>query len=304
MSFKNKITKAAAMAAYKISSHAPTIKYVGGVALILVGTVWTAVKASKVSDTNEACTNDISSARSVTEKKGKALVGAYLRCAGRYIKHFGPSVAVELVGLGLVNSSRKDILKSNAALAALLANHQKEFTQYRQRVADLIGEAQEEALYLGIEKDQIEYQNEKTGKMVKEKVSVIDEPKGLYTMMYDESSSHFDPNGSLEEDLVEIEGIEAYYNRQLQDIKGLVRLNDVRFSLGLPMLDELEGVGWFYNPDAKDGRENCVMLKPTLVYRRYSDGSKNPRGVYLLNPNVDGLISGQLQTGFKEETLA
>lgn len=200
---------------------------------------------------------------------------------------------------------RKELSAATMAYATLLET----FTQYRRKVAEVIGEEKEQEIAAGYTMKEIV--DEATGKV--EKVPVVDPQANLsqYGFWFDEG--HFDKESgewawrNMTHDRnklvnrMKVVELEEKYTRQLRTV-GYAWLEDVAIDFGIDP-DEAKkwhDIGWIW----KEGDENRVEFgvletKWQLpVNKGFCDDSCSQNKCFI-NPNVDGYI-GFVRDDFKK----
>lgn len=210
-------------------------------------------------------------------------------------KAYTPSVIFMAAGTTSICAShgllRVRYTKAVTAYGALAAS----FMEYRGRVREEIGEAREEELYYGTEKETISVkitQKDGSQKTVRKKVDIRTR-NGLSPY-----AQKFDPKYALDTDnpyFVDafIQRVESNMNDNL--MKGShVYLNDIRKELYLDRDDIGQLVGWLYDPHKfKDGeRDNYIRIIKKNIYVPNADGGYDTE--VWLDFNVDGVIFGKL----------
>lgn len=200
---------------------------------------------------------------------------------------------------------RKELSAATMAYATLLET----FTQYRKKVAEVIGDEKEQEIAAGYTMHEVI--DEATGKV--EKVPVVDTQANLsqYGFWFDEG--HFDKETgewawrNMTHDRnklvnrMKVVELEEKYTRQLRTV-GYAWLEDVAIDFGIDP-DEAKkwhDIGWIW----KEGDENRVEFgvletKWQLpVNKGFCDDSCSQNKAFI-NPNVDGYI-GYVRDDFKK----
>lgn len=159
----------------------------------------------------------------------------------KFVKLYGPSIAIGAVSVTALATSHVQMTRRNAALTATLAAVTKAYEDYRSRVREAVGESKELALYRDLQDKEIEEDGKK--KLVK-----VPGPNGgsIYAREFKEGNINF--RNSDEYNRIFIQCQQEYANNQLKS-KGHIFLNEVYDSLGLERSQAGAVVGWINNGD-------------------------------------------------------
>ena len=221
----------------------------------------------------------------------KEITRAYGKTALSLIKLYGPAVLVEGSAIGCLVGSHKILRNRNAALASTLATVSTAFDRYKKRVAEKLGDEAEKELRYDIHKEEIEeeYTDEKGKKKVRKKtVSTINEEEtSPYSRFYDAGCCGWSRDASA--NLLYLKNVQAYFNDRLR-IRGYVFLNEVYEYLNLPIIQEGQYIGWYYDPN-DENLHNCVDFGIYDIHdARKRDFVNGYETVILLDFNIDGNI--------------
>lgn len=289
----------------KIKKYAPEIYFGVGVASF-IGTVITASKATlqaeEVVKQHEEDLAQIAAAEKISEEhpddpdveytaeaKKNDTIKVYCRTATKFLKLYGPSIALGALSLTsffeAYNINKKRYLGAVAAFNAVSTL----FDNYRKRVVDEEGESADRHYMYGTEREKIEKtvtdENGKT-KKVKEEIEVIDKDKtdiGKFARWFDKDNPNWDHNPDYCR--VFLDSMEQHAN-DLLALKGHLMLNEVYSMLGFAETPEGCVVGWL-----KDGDGNGYVdfgLYLNQEYQRKAVNGQEP--AYLLDFNYDGVI--------------
>lgn len=267
---------------YALKRHAPTILTGCGVVLVVSGTVAACLATTKARDILELHKKEAEEARNEADVR-KALTKAYLRTFARFAKLYGPSVAIELLGIVSILTGHGMMKKRNAALAAAYATIDGAFRKYRERVKDRYGDEAEEEIRLGLEEAEIEDENGG-----KKKVTAINGGLSGYARYFAVGESTA-AEENLDLNYFRLKGEQDYWN-SVFPAQQIVFLNDVYIHLGIKPTVAGQSVGWIYDKNRADHGDNYIDLRAKLVWRLKDDGSGEHEQVWMIDPNVDGPI--------------
>lgn len=308
------VTRTFGKVAFKVKKHSPEILIAAGV----VGTVASAVMACKatmkVKDIVDESKENIEAVHTTiakvengekvfyaeedgteveytleTGKKDLAVV--YVQTGFKFVKLYGPAVALGALSLAAILKSNSILNKRNAALAAAYATIDKSFKEYRGRVVERFGEALDKELRYNIKSKEVEeivVNEDGTETVVKKNIEVVDpNTYSDYSRMYDDGCTGWtkDP----EYNLMFLKDQQRFANDLLKS-RGHLFLNEVYDMLGIPRTKAGQVVGWIYDEKNPVG-DNFVdfgiydLHKPAA--RDFVNGYER---TILLDFNVDGNI--------------
>lgn len=169
----------------------------------------------------------------------------YTRTALKIGKLYGPSVSLGMASIGCILGAHGIMRRRNAALIAGYKVMETAFAEYRERVAEAVGEEEERDLYFNAKEEVVDTEDgDRTVKMAS--------PHGLsqYAKVFDPLNRNW--NNSPDTNLIFLRGQERYANDRLK-IRGHLFLNEVYDSLGLPHTKAGAVTGWVLNSDTGDG---------------------------------------------------
>lgn len=222
----------------------------------------------------------------------KDIVSTYLKTGIGLVKTFAVPVTVGLVSTACILKSHGMLKERNAALTAAYAVANESFNRYKDRVVESIGEEKEKELRYGVfeeEAEVVETTSSGKEKTVKKKVKNFKDEDviGPYARFFDEGCPDWTKDPEL--NLMFLRHQEAYANDLLK-IKGILFLNEVYKTLGLPETKAGQVVGWVYDPKNPVG-DNFVDFG---IYDIRDDAKRafvngHERSI-LLDFNVDGVV--------------
>ena len=299
----NNITRKFHKIGFQFKKHSPEILVVAGV----VGGVTSAVMAckatTKASDIIEDTKSQIDiihkgmedgNIRGVeyTKEDGtKDLTIVYTQTAVKFIKLYGPAVALGTVSIISILAGHNITRKRNLALAAAYTTIDNSFKQYRNRVIERFGEELDRELRYDIKAKEVEetvVNEDGTESTVKTTVNVID-PNTIsdYSRIFDECNTSW--SKSPEHNLVFLKQQQNYANDLLKS-RGHLFLNEVYDMLGFPRTQAGQIVGWVYdevNPIGDNFVDFGIYNLDSERARAFVNGYERS---ILLDFNVDGNV--------------
>ena len=286
----------------KLKKHSPEILLAAGV----VGVVASGVMACKATlkveeiiddakhkiDTIHEVSADPTMAEKYSEEDSKKdLAIVYTQTAVKFIKLYGPSVALAGVSLGCMIGSNRILNKRNVALAAAYATVDKGFKEYRGRVIERFGKELDKELKYGIKAKEIEEVSvDEKGKEVSTKSTVeVMDPNSYspYSIIFDDGNTGWDPDPELTKYFLIQQ--QNWANDRLK-AKGHLFLNEVYDMLGAKRTKAGAQVGWVYDEKNPVG-DNYVDFGIFDIYNPKSrDFVNGYEKVIVLDFNVDGVI--------------
>lgn len=301
----NKIGRSINKVGFQLKKHSPEILVVAGV----VGTVTSAVMACKatlkVNNIVDEAKNNIDRIHTATEKgrneageaysvddSKKDLTLVYTQTGIKFIKLYGPAVALGALSISSIFASNNILRKRNVALAAAYATVDKSFKEYRNRVIDRFGKQIDHELKYNIKAKEVEETviNEKgEEETVKKTVNVAEENimGSPYAKFFDEASPYWEKNA--EYNLMFLRQQQNYANDLLR-ARGRLFLNEVYDMLGIPKTKAGQVVGWVYDPENPIGDNYVDFGIYDISRERTRDFVNGYERVILLDFNVDGNV--------------
>lgn len=253
------------------------------------------VNLSKVKEARAAVLSDDEEFKDITEEVYSAedyrkdLLIVYSNAARGFIKLYGLPIALGVVGVASILHGHNILTARNLAITAAYETLKEGYSEYRKRVVDELGEEADKRFRYGIQKKDIQVEQEKDDGTVKTKTvknaSVVD-GYSKNAKFFDASSCHWEK--SPEYNLSFLRGRQAYAN-QLLNTRGHLFLNEVYDMLDIPRTKEGAVEGWI---KSKGSEETKVV--DFGIYELYSEAARNfvngYENVILLDFNVDGNI--------------
>lgn len=306
MNIIKSVTSAVSKTKFKAQKHSPEILIVTGVVGVVASGVLACKATLKVNDILDEAKRDVESVHETLENEefsqqytqedaNKDLATIYVQTGFKFIKLYGPSVALGIVSILSILTSNNILRKRYLATAAAYTALDKGFKEYRGRVIDRFGEEIDKELKYGIVQKKISETivDEETGKekTVKKTVSVIDPNAGYspYAFFFDEYSPEWKDDAELNKAF--LIGVQTYLQNQLIS-RGYVTLNQARKELGVGETAMGNVVGWAYDPENPNHNgDGYIDLGIFDGYREtVRDFVNGYEKCILLDPNVDGNI--------------
>ena len=264
-----KMSRSFHKAGFKLKQHSPEILVAVGV-VGAIGTVVMACKVTlKVNDVIEEAKDNIDMIHDAVENEKKTADGTvytqeianqdlaivYAQTGWKFVKLYGPAVALGAVSIGCMVGSSVILRKRNAALAASLTAANTAFKDYRDRLIERFGKDLDRELRYNIKAKQIEERivdEDGTETIETHTVEVVDS-KALgspYAVIFDECNPAYSKNAELNKFFL-VEQQQAA-NLRLQR-QGILTLNEVYDMLGFQRTAFGQFAGWVYTEDNTAG---------------------------------------------------
>lgn len=299
-----KASKTIAVVTAKTKKHSPEILVVSGIVGIVVAAVMACKATTKVADILDETQENLSAihdAQNNTElakeytiedsKKDLAIV--YIQTGAKFVRLYGPAVALGALSITGILASNNILRKRNMALAAAYAAVDKGFKEYRHRVVERFGSEIDKELRYNIRAkkfEEIVVGEDGKEKKVKKTVDIAQpDVESEYARFFDDGCSGWEKDAEL--NLYTLRIIQSWANDKLRAQRFLF-LNDVYDELGIPRTKAGQCVGWLYRPDDPDHNgDNYVDFGIYDINREKSRDFVNgyERSI-LLDFNVDGYI--------------
>lgn len=258
-------------AGFKLKKHSPEILITVGV----IGTVVSAVMACKatlkvheivdetkdlVDKIHEGVEQEKLTADGepyTQELANKDLTIVYAKTGLKFVKLYGPAVAVGLTSLGCILASNNILHKRNVALGAALTAVDKSFREYRDRVIERFGEGLDRELKYNVKVKEIEetiVDEEGNETVVTKTVEVVDPSAmhSIYSIVWDDGNRGWTKNAELNKVFLIQQQEAATFRLKHQ---GILTLNEVYEMLGAPKTKYGQIAGWVYTGDGSIGND-------------------------------------------------
>lgn len=285
---------------FECKKHAPEVLIVAGIAGVVTSAVMACKATTKASTITNKLKDDMDKLHDTADlypeeysqedlKKDTAIV--YTQAAVKYVKLYGPSVALGALSLTCILASNNILRKRNVAIAAAYATIDRSFKDYRGRVIERFGKELDRELRYNIKaKEFKETVVDEKGKekVVKKTVSIADpNTYSDYARFYDDGCLGWTKDPEL--NLCFLRNQMAWANEKLK-AKGYLFLNEVYESLGIPATKAGQIVGWIYdekNPIGDNFVDFGIYDTNREAVRDFVNGYER---TILLDFNVDGNI--------------
>ena len=299
---------------FKLQKKSPELLVIAGVVGVVVSAVMACKATTKAGEIMEETNKTLGEIHTATEngvtKAGKDysdedarkdLTITYIQTSVKYIKLYGPSVAMGAASITCILASHRILKKRNLALAAAYTTLDKSFKDYRGRVAERFGEQVEKELRYNIKAREVkttvvnEDGKEKEVNDVKNVAPSGWDPSNHspYARFFDQTHPAWmkDP----EQTRFYLRALQAQANDRLK-ARGHLFLNEVYEMLRFPLTDYGQAVGWVY--DIKHPKGDNFVDFGIFEVRRESDSEYGGDYVdgFILDFNTVGDITGDLAT--------
>lgn len=297
-----KLTRTFNRTGLKLKKHSPEILLVAGAVGAVTSTVMACKATLKVNevledtkqkiDTIHQVSSDPAMAEKYTEEDSKKdLAIVYTQTAVKFIKLYGPSVALGVVSLGCMIGSNRILNKRNAALAAAYAAVDKSFKDYRGRVVERFGKQLDKELRYNIKAQEVEeITTDENGKEVVTKSTVeVADPNSYspYAIVFDDGNEGWDPDPERSKFFLIQQ--QNWANERLKS-RGHLFLNEVYDMLGARRTKAGAQVGWVYDETNCFGDNYVDFGIFDTTRSKARDFVNGYEKVIVLDFNVDGYI--------------
>lgn len=264
----NGVTRTFHRVGFKIKKHSPEILLVAGVAGTVVSAVMACKATTKIDFILEDTKNRVDRIHECAEKgeikvekdgavevveytpedQKKDLTIVYTQTGLKFVKLYGPSVALGILSITSILASNNIMRKRNIALAAAYTTVDRGFKEYRGRVVERFGkELDRELKYNIVSKEVEETVVDENGeeKTITKTISTGTIGHSAYTVVFDEHCTGWEKNAEYNKLFLLQQ--QNYANEKLQS-DGYLLLNDVYQMLGVNRTEMGSTVGWVYDP--------------------------------------------------------
>ena len=267
--FMTNVSRSLHKVGFKFKKHSPEILVVAGVVGIVTSTVIACKATTKVNDIIDEATDTIDAIHNsagkglhtsdgeeyTQEVANKDLAIVYVQTGWKFVKLYGPAVALGVASIGCMIGSNQILRKRNVALAAALTAVDTSFKEYRGRLIDRFGKDLDRELRFGIKAKEIEEKIiDESGKetTVTKTVEVVDPntAHSLYSVVFCEGNAGWTKNAELNK--VFLIQQQNYANDKLR-LRGYLTLNEVYEMVGAPTTAYGQIAGWVYTEDSSIG---------------------------------------------------
>jgi Family of unknown function (DUF6353) len=220
------------------------------------------------------------------EEMSRDLTVISVRGVGKIVKLYAPAVILGGVGVVCLTRSHQILKDRNMALTAAYVAVEKAFSNYRQRVIEKYGEAEDREMRYGAE--EVDIIDEETGKVISTVVAEEGEPSG-YARWFDDENPNWNGPPQDEYNWLFLRTQQNWANDVLR-ARGHIFLNEVYGMLGLSHTSAGAAVGWIYDYTNKN-------IDNYVDFGCWGENDGQPldffngrEGSILLDFNVDGPI--------------
>ncbi len=254
---------------FKLKKHSPEILIVAGVIGIVTSTVMACKATTKVNDIVDETKDMVDKIHDAVENKkhtsdgeeytqevaNKDLTIVYAQTGLKFVKLYGPAVAIGIASIGCIVGSNHILRKRNIALAAALTAMETSFKEYRGRLIDRFGKDLDRELRFGIKAKEVEEKvvDEKGKETTVTKTVEVVDPNAIhsiYSVVFCEGNSGWTRNAELNK--VFLIQQQNYANDKLK-LNGVLTLNEVYDMIGAPRTAYGQIAGWVYTDDSSIG---------------------------------------------------
>lgn len=265
----NKASRTLHKVGFKFKKHSPEILAVVGVTGTIASGVLACRATLKVNDIVDEAKETIetihdavenhrhtSDGEEYTEEVAKKdLTIVYVQTGVKFVKLYGPAVALGIASIGCMIGSNHILRKRNIALAAAFKAVDTSFKEYRGRLIDKFGKDLDRELRFGIKAKEVEETVvDEDGKetTVKKTVEVADPnaTHSIYSIPWYEGNAGYTKNAELNK--VFLIQQQNYANDKLK-LNGILTLNEVYDMLGAHRTKYGQIAGWVYTEDCSAG---------------------------------------------------
>ena len=265
----NSVSRSLHKVGFKFKKHSPEILIVTGVVGIIASTVMACKATTKVNDIVDETKETIDTIHDsvgkglhtsdgeeyTQEVANKDLAIVYVQTGLKFVKLYGPSVALGIASIGCIVGSNHILRKRNVALAAALTAMETSFKEYRGRLIDRFGKDLDRELRFGIKAKEVEEKTvDENGKetTVTKTIEVADPNAihSIYSVVFCEGNSGWTRNAEFNK--VFLIQQQNYANDKLK-LNGILTLNEVYDMIGAPRTAYGQVAGWVYTEDSSIG---------------------------------------------------
>lgn len=270
--FVAKVSRSVHKVGFKFKKHSPEILVVAGVVGIVTSTVMACKATTKVNDIVDETKETIDKIHDsvgkglhtsdgeeyTQEVANKDLAIVYTQTGLKFIKLYGPAVALGVASIACMVGSNQILRKRNVALAAAFTAVDTSFKEYRNRLIERFGDngkSLDRELRYGIKAKEVEERivdengNETT---VTKTVEVVDPnvAHDIYSIIWCEGNNGWTKSAELNKFFLIQTQNQA--NDKLR-LNGILTLNEVYDMLGAPRTKYGQLAGWVYTEDETAG---------------------------------------------------
>lgn len=286
--------------------HAPEILLVTGTVVVIGSAVYACKQTLKAHEILEKASSDFDDIETAMRKSNlddytpKDIRNDRIKVYGRTFfglaQCYGPSIIGAVIGFGMIFGGHKILKGRNIALTAAYSGLLAKYRDYQSKVADRIGQDEEFRLRNGIDQTDISIIDDEGNETVVENANVVhDDGTGhsIYARIFDEYNENWSPNP--EANLNFLRRQQQFANEKLR-AEGILFLNDVYASLGMPKTSTGQIVGWVWDPKNEiDNHVGDDYVDFGIYNEIYKDAARREfvnaaEPCVWLDFNVDGVV--------------
>ncbi len=267
--FVTKASRSLHKVGFKLKKHSPEILAVVGVAGTVTSGVLACKATLKVNDIVDEAKETIETVHDAVENHRhtsdgeeyteevakKDLTIVYVQTGVKFVKLYGPALALGVASIGCMIGSNHILRKRNIALAAAFKAVDTSFKEYRGRLIDKFGKELDRELRFGTKAKEIEetvVDEEGKETTIKKTVEVADPnvTHSIYSIPWYEGNAGYTKNAELNK--VFLIQQQNYANDKLK-LNGILTLNEVYDMLGANRTKYGQIAGWVYTEDCSAG---------------------------------------------------
>jgi len=310
----NGMNKTFARVNFQVMKHSPEIFLIAGLCGVVASTVMACKATTKINTILSNHKKDIETIHTYAEDESykeeyseedskKDLLIVYTQTAFKFLKLYGPAVAVGILSIGCILASNNIMRARNIALASAYATIDKGFKEYRNRVIERFGKDVDHELKYNIKAKKFEetiVDEKGKEKKVEKAVDIANlDYCSEYARFFDAASRHWEDNS--EYNLMYARLQQQYANNLLRS-RGYLFLNEVYNMFDIPISKAGQIVGWTYdlkNPKG-DNYVDFGIYKASIEKLDNTDFVNGYEPAVLLDFNVDGDIWSTIEHSLKK----
>lgn len=292
----------------EITKKAPDLLMWGGVMGVLGGTAMACratIEAKEIFDNYKAEKHAIETGIRGTEDEvetRKAIRKLQMQTGGQIAKAYAPAIVIEGLSLTGMCTSHQMMKKINTELGAVAAAYANGWAKYRENIRKEYGEEADQKAMYGYREEEIVEVNE-DGEQETKKVKIfpakafgMPSPYARY-FCYGEADGAEQSHTYNRQFLLQTQGLANAY----LGANKMFMLNDLYDMLGYKRTIAGNRVGWARDKQDPSG-DNYIDLRIQEIYREKEDKPGEWEKVFLIDPNVDGMVEEKLvQMGLMAE---
>ena len=279
----------------KARKNSPTILVVGGVVGLGVTAILAAKatpKATKVVAEHKAQRTqigDIPSKGAVTKAERKdvqvQVLELYYNTSLELTKVYGPCLVLGTVSAASILYGHNILRGRHAATMAAYSGLVEQFSSYRGRVRQTLGEKAEREIFNGAHGEYVEDPNHPGEYKMEPVYPDGDLAPSSKHVWFDEKNPYFKKDPEV--NMMHLNAVQMHMN-QLLNVKGHLFLNEVKDALGMPRTSDGQILGWVFGAGTGDDFIDFGHTTNTDPQTMAFKNGEVPE--VMLNFNVDGVV--------------